>query len=131
MRKFALLTAVSLGLSLMAGCFPPPPTSPYEFDQTDNGTTQTIRTRSYVNITIPGNPTTGYTWQLSSISNPWIVQSIGSSYTPNSTTLVGSPGVYVFSFQVTGYGTSTITLTELPPGSQTPSSVYTLTLVAQ
>lgn len=87
------------------------PASVYLFDQTNNNETYSVGLDSEIWLRLPGNPTTGYSWQM--IITPGIVI-VNESYIPDdkSGTVVGSGGAYVWVMKT------------VQPGNQMISGVY-------
>lgn len=83
----------------------------YLFDQTNNNGTYSVPLDAEIQLRLPGNPTTGYTWQLG--TTPGMVV-LNESYLPDdpSGTRVGSGGTYLW------------ILKAVQPGTQVVSGVY-------
>ena len=93
---------------------PTPTQSPgavYMFDQTNNNETYPVGLDTEIQLRLPGNPTTGYSWQLD--ITPGIVI-LNESYLPDdkSGTLAGSGGTYAW------------TMRAVQPGNQVISGIY-------
>jgi inhibitor of cysteine peptidase len=89
----------------------PVPVEPNSFDQTNNGETHNIPLDAEIQLRLPENPTTGFTWNLSVTPGLSI---LNDTYIPDDTSgkLVGSGGTHVW------------TLKALQPGEQVVSGVY-------
>ncbi|MDD1709166.1 MAG: protease inhibitor I42 family protein [Methanoregulaceae archaeon] len=87
------------------------PGAVYRFDQTNNNETFSIGLDSEIQLQLPGNPTTGYSWQLD-ITQGIVIEN--ESFIPDdkSGTLAGSGGTYVW------------TMRAVQPGNQVISGVY-------
>jgi inhibitor of cysteine peptidase len=87
------------------------PSSVYLFDQTNNNETYSVGLDSEIRLRLPGNPTTGYTWQMNATQGIVIVN---ESYIPDdkSGTMVGSGGTYHWIMK------------PIQPGNQMISGVY-------
>jgi inhibitor of cysteine peptidase len=85
--------------------------SMYPFDQTNNNKSYPVDLDAEIRLTLPGNPTTGYTWQLE--TTPGIVI-MNKSYIPDDKTgtLAGSGGTYLWIMKA------------VQPGNQVISGVY-------
>jgi inhibitor of cysteine peptidase len=113
----------------------PPPTSTQEqppvylFNQTNNNETYPVELDAEIRLTLPGNPTTGYSWQLSTTPGITVVN---ESYIPDdqSGTLVGSGGTYLWIMKAVQPGNQVISgVYARPFESAAPDqSVFTLTL---
>jgi inhibitor of cysteine peptidase len=83
----------------------------YLFDQTNNSKSYPVQLDAEIRLSLPGNPTTGYTWQLD--MTPGIVI-VSEGYIPddNTGTTAGSGGTYLWIMRA------------VQPGSQVISGVY-------
>jgi inhibitor of cysteine peptidase len=63
----------------------------------------TLKTGDELELTLPGNPTTGYTWEKVAGDDKILVQQGDYKYTPD-TKLIGSGGKFVFSFKAVAAG---------------------------
>ena len=74
-------------------------------------------------ITLSSNPSsTGYEWQVASVSNPDMVRFVDSQYIRPESELVGAPGKQILTFNALQEGTATVMLgyvqpweTDVPP----------------
>jgi inhibitor of cysteine peptidase len=122
--------------------------SVFFFDQTNNNEAYPVELNAEIRLSLPGNPTTGYSWQLSITPGITI---LNESYIPDDATgtLAGSGGTYVWimkavqpgnqvisgvyarPWEASGPNQSTFTLTLevgevlTPPGSPARFNVYT------
>jgi inhibitor of cysteine peptidase len=87
------------------------PGAVYLFDQTNNNETYPVDLDAEIRLKLPGNPTTGYSWQLT--TTPGIVI-LNESYLPDDPTgtMVGSGGTWLW------------TMKAVLPGTQVISGVY-------
>lgn len=78
------------------------------------------------NVTLDSNPTTGYEWQVSSISNPTVAEFVSGEYIPPESELLGAGGVQVMTFNALQGGSTTIEFEYIRPGETgvQPTSVY-------
>jgi inhibitor of cysteine peptidase len=75
-------------------------------------------------ITLSSNPSTGYEWQIASLSNPDVVEFVSSEYIAPASQLLGAEGKQVLTFNSLQEGNVTINLeyvrsweTGIPPAS--------------
>ena len=89
----------------------PASAEPNSFDQTNNGGTYNIPLDTLIQLRLPENPTTGFSWNLSVTPG---ISILNDTYIPNDTSgkLVGSGGVHLWFLKATG------------PGDQGISGVY-------
>lgn len=90
---------------------------------------RTLRLGRSLEISLPGNPTTGYEWKCC-ISNPSVV-SVYGKYIPPDIQLPGRGGDYTFDIIATKRGTSTLTFQYLRPWENISidTRVYNITVV--
>ncbi|MCP1662502.1 MAG: hypothetical protein D5R99_04010 [Methanocalculus sp. MSAO_Arc1] len=130
----ALIAALLL---LTAGCVaeapddqPAPPPSPemLTFDQANDGETVTLDTGSRFAISLPENPTTGYTWDL---DVPPGIALVDDEFIPEETGLMGAPGTHIWTFEARTPGTYTIDGKDIRPWEPeaAPADTFTLTVV--
>jgi len=140
-----LLAAACIAAVLVAGCAgpatrpaatPAPTPSPthapesYSFDQTNNGGTYPVTPAAGIQLRLPENPTTGFSWNLSVTPGLSIVN---DTYVPSDTSgkLVGSGGIHVWFLKVTGPGDQGISGVYRRPWEPAAAnaSVYSLSLI--
>ncbi len=63
-----------------------------------------------IHITLDSNPTTGYQWQLTRVSDQTILQLVGTEYKAPESVLVGAGGKQILSFKTLKEGKATVTL---------------------
>ncbi|RPJ54243.1 MAG: hypothetical protein EHJ95_00605, partial [Methanobacteriota archaeon] len=77
------------------------------FDMTNNNETYSVPVGSQIKLSLPENPTTGYSWNLS-VSSGLTIN--GDDYVANTTgPIVGAGGVHVWNMTAKTAGTQTIT----------------------
>lgn len=77
-------------------------------DESDNGRTVAITTGNDLIVSLPGNPTTGYGWEVT-IADPSVVKEAQPVAYMSSSTLVGSGGTYTFQYRTLKAGRTDIT----------------------
>lgn len=112
-RSLATFTALVAGLLaatlLVAETLAPGPPSGLGLGEAANGKTFTLQKGAQITLQLPGNPTTGYSWEAS-VSNPAVLkQSSAPVYKPTGAAL-GSGGTYTFWYETVGSGSSDLTL---------------------
>jgi inhibitor of cysteine peptidase len=75
----------------------------------DNGQTITLKQGETLSLSIEGNPTTGYGWEVSEV-DPNILASAGEPGYKSDSNLVGAGGVYTFKFTAENAGTTSLKL---------------------
>ena len=89
-------------------------------------TTLSVKTNEQFYITLSSNPSTGYAWQVASVSNPDMVRFVDSQYIRPESELVGAPGKQVLTFNALQEGSVTIQLEYVRPweADVPPVSIY-------
>jgi len=105
------------------------PGAVYLFDETNNNETYPVELDAELQLSLWGNPTTGYSWQLH--ITPGIVI-VNESYLPDDTskTMVGSGGTYQWTMKAVQPGTQVISGVYARPweSAVTNQTTFTLTL---
>ena len=108
-----ILSAVSINVLLLVGCSAMQPPTPNEVRLTekggDCGSTVELNTGDTLVLTLEGNPTTGYVWEIES-NDPAVLESAGvPEFNPDSEA-IGSGGTYTFRFTAVAEGKVTLKL---------------------
>ncbi len=89
-------------------------TNPLKLGESDNGKSFTMKTGETIEISIAGNPTTGYAWTPAlDEGGVTLLEQVGEPvYTPDQTEsdVVGSGGVYTFTFKAVAGGEAAVKL---------------------
>lgn len=75
----------------------------------DDGRELALRQGETLTVSLPGNPSTGYTWEAVGLDEGILRQGGEPEFTPESDAL-GAPGVQVFRFRVIGQGHTVLNL---------------------
>jgi predicted secreted protein len=95
----------------------------------DTGTTVTVAVDDRIDVALPGNPTTGYTWTIAAIDDAVLVSRGEPAFRADST-LVGSGGTMTLTFDAVGAGTTTVELAYRRPFETAPAEdTFTVTVV--
>jgi len=102
----------------------------------DDGKTFAVKVGDTFQVVIPGNPTTGYAWAVAlADSDSALVQQVGEpQYAADSTdgSLVGSGGVYTFTFKAIAKGQALLKLDYARAWESVPPvQTYTATLTIE
>lgn len=128
-RPILNLLAASLLSSAMMACSLPA-RSPKTFALTiqDDQTSLSLRKGDFLTISLEGNPTTGYQWQVAQLDTTILEQSGDPEFTPAATGL-GSGGVFTFRFHALQAGQTTLVLAYSRPFEAAPPlQTFTLTV---
>ncbi len=104
--------------------------SPTYANESNNNTTINLTTGRFLVITLEGNPTTGYTWEVEEL-NEQVLQQVGDiafvqDYAEPG--LVGVPGKQIATFEVVGAGDATIKMVYHRPWETEVEPLDTFTL---
>ena len=95
---------------------------------TENGKTVNLEVGDTMSLSLRGNPTTGYTWLLTSIESSSL-QKIGQYYRTSCSRCCGAPGIFTFVFQAVEKGSSTLRLTYARPWeNKVPARTFEITV---
>jgi inhibitor of cysteine peptidase len=97
----------------------------------DAGSTVNMRVGETLEISLEGNPTTGYTWELSPDQQDLLVQD-GQTQFKADTTLLGSGGLVTLQFKPLGQGTAELKLIyhrTFEPPQASPLRTFTIKVV--
>jgi inhibitor of cysteine peptidase len=84
--------------------------SPTYANESNNNTTISVTTGRFLVITLEGNPTTGYTWEVTEPLDDQVLRQVGEiAFVPESD-LIGAGGVQIATFEAVGAGEATIKL---------------------
>ncbi len=88
--------------------------------------TLSAKTNEQFYITLSSNPTTGYEWQIASISHPNVVGFVSSEYIPPRSELLGAGGKQVLTFNALQEGNAIVKLQYVRPWETgvPPVSIY-------
>ncbi|HEY9088844.1 MAG TPA: protease inhibitor I42 family protein [Anaerolineaceae bacterium] len=79
--------------------------------QADAGKTINLAKNDILVLTLPGNPTTGYAWELQPAPDESVLQVAGEpQFVEQDSTKLGSPGAMVFHFTAVGAGQTAVKL---------------------
>ena len=97
--------------------------------ESDNGTTINLNTGDKFTLTLPGNPTTGYSWEISEIDST-LIELVGEPAYETDSNRIGSGGMFTFTFKALSAGRSNIKLIYHRSFEQgvEPADIYQVTL---
>ena len=101
-----------------------------------NGTKVTVAVGQTVEVSLPGNVTTGYDWSLDPTTHgvPSLIATVAESYASTSPAgVVGAGGVRTFVYRAVSPGTATLQLyyTRAWQTGVPPAKTFSLTIVVQ
>jgi len=107
--KLGLICAiVAISLCLVA-CSSAP--SLVSVDASHSGQQVEVAAGGSVTVTLESNASTGFQWELVSISDEAVLEKVANTYeAPEDTGMVGAPGKEIWTFSALKKGTSTISM---------------------
>jgi len=95
----------------------------------DAGTTVSVAVGDRIDVGLPGNPTTGYTWTIVAMDDT-VLASRGEAEFRADSTLVGSGGTMTLTFDALALGTTTLELAYRRPfETVAPEDTFMVTVV--
>lgn len=105
MKKFILIAWIFL----LAACNPVKTGKPTTITQDQKGQTITINANKSFIVTLPGNPTTGYTWEATDF-DPQIIKADGNWTYQAESDKLGASGMVSLPFKAVSAGQTTLVL---------------------
>jgi len=102
--------------------------SPTYANESNNNTTINVTTGRFLVITLEGNPTTGYTWEVTEPLDELVLEQIGGIVDVPESDLMGAPSKQIATFEVVGAGNATIKMVYHRPWETDVEPVDTFTL---
>ena len=97
-------------------------------DEGADGTAITLAVGDVLNVALPGNPTTGFTWEVTAVDGA-ILSAAGEPAFEVESTLVGAPGTMTFSFDVLATGTTRLEMVyHRTFETESPTETFTVTV---
>ena len=124
-----------LGLLLVLGAAPACTAGPRPvvLGPDDYGAHLTLRPGQKVEVHLPANPTTGYTWTLAEADPAVLAAAAEPQYTPEAADRPGSGGVEVWTFEAQAPGTTVVRLIYHRPWEQDtpPAAIFQVTVTVR
>jgi inhibitor of cysteine peptidase len=144
MKGTKTATAIILGISLVAGFAcggtsesptPTPTITPtaneVNVNASYNGSDVTLAVGGQLIVTLQSNETTGYTWNLSAISDTNVIKKVRNQYiipTPSDPPSLGQGGISIWTFEALAAGTATISMKEFRSWEVEPVNTFEITV---
>ena len=100
---------------------------PTFLNASDNNTAINATTGEFLVVSLEGNPTTGYTWEVEEL-NEQVLQQVGDIVSVPESDLMGAPSIQIATFEVVGAGDATIKMVYHRPWGTEVEPVDTFTL---
>ena len=109
--------------------------SPTYANESNNNTSINVTTGEFLVVTLEGNPTTGYMWEVTEPLDELVLRQVGDiAFVPDYAEpgLVGVPGVEIATFEVVGAGNATLKMVYHQPWETDvePADTFTLNAIA-
>jgi inhibitor of cysteine peptidase len=132
MLMLPLIVIVIIGLLCACSAGPTPVMSTRQLSEADAGRLIELRAGDKLEITLPGNPTTGFQWEVS-VGNTAILQPSGEPEFKPSSNAVGSGGKITLRFEAVGSGQMALKLIYHRPFEKDvpPSQTFEVTLTVR
>lgn len=117
-----ILTLLISGISIV-GCGP----NEVRLDAGDSGRRIELAKGRVLAVSLKGNPTTGYTWEVVGVDKHVLAQEGKAEFKPQSD-LIGAPGVETFRFKAAGAGETFLKLVYRRPWEKDVEPVRTFSL---
>ena len=111
-----LVLLLALAASVAAGCGDSANAAegPLKLGEQDNGKSFTVKVGDTIQVVLPGNPTTGYSWTAAlSDENASVLEQVGEpayQQDPAEGEIVGAGGTFTFTFNAADAGEATMKL---------------------
>jgi inhibitor of cysteine peptidase len=127
MKNFVTALLLTFGMTLQTAVF----AQTYVVTEDQGKEVVTMSVGDSLEVILKANPTTGYRWDVTSLSTQWIVLA-DSNYTPSST-LCGAGGLASYRFVAVSPGTCLLTMAYARPWEKNvpPIQTYALTLIIE
>ena len=103
-----LIFIITLGMFALAACTKPAPQTK-KITEKDTGAQIELRIGDTLEISLAGNATTGYLWEVTKLDEKIIKQAGEADYKPESN-LAGAPGMATIRFSAVAAGNTTVEL---------------------
>jgi inhibitor of cysteine peptidase len=112
---------------------PIPAKTTVNVNASDSGGRVNISVGNLLIVTLDSNATTGYSWNLSAISNTSVIAKVSDEYatpTPTNPPLMGQGGQEVWTFEALAAGTANITMKYIRPweSEAEPAANFSITV---
>ncbi len=124
-----LLLVVTMVLS---GCQNPFVKGPVKLTETDAGSTVEMNVGDMLQVTLEGNPTTGYDWEMAS-GDAAVLEQLGASTYKADSDLMGAGGQVTLRFKAVAAGQTTLQLVYHRPWEtdEPPAETFEVTVIVK
>jgi inhibitor of cysteine peptidase len=123
-KTILIILTLVVCLASITGCKP----KPVQLTEADNNKEITLDVGSQLIITLPGNPSTGYNWEVKTIDTAILGQVGEPQFVSENTNLVGAGGQLSLTFEALKAGSTTIELVYHRPWETDVAPLQTFTI---
>ncbi len=129
--KWLILGTVGVMLLAVTACSSLP--KQVSVDESSSGKQTTIAVGGSITVTLDSNVTTGYSWQLTGISDSGVLEKTNNVYEAPTGNLIGAGGKEVWTFHALGTGKATLSMEYDQPwtGGQKDAKSFTLMVIVK
>ena len=129
--SFVALLTLLVALTLATGCSPQQQEVKATID--DNGREKQLKKGQTLVVTLEGNPTTGYSWEVAEPLDEQVLRQVGEAEFKQESDLVGAGGVQILRFEAVSAGTMTLKLVYHRPWEKDvePLETYSIQVVVR
>jgi inhibitor of cysteine peptidase len=103
----------------------------HRLTEADAGSAIALRRGDRLAVSLGGNPTTGYTWQVTAV-NERVLAPVGEAGYRPSSPAIGAGGVFTFEFEAAGAGHTTLRLAYRRPWEKRrPAQTFTVAVTVE
>ena len=132
-NKFSFITLLTLlaALTLATGCSPQQQEVKAGID--DNGREMQLKKGQTLVVTLEGNPTTGYSWEVAEPLDEQVLRQAGEAEFKQESDALGAGGVQVLRFEAMNAGKTTLKLVYHRPWEKDvePLETYSIQIVVR
>jgi inhibitor of cysteine peptidase len=132
-NRFSFVTLLTLlvALTVTTACSPQQQEVKATID--DNGREMQLKKGQTLVVTLEGNPTTGYSWEVAEPLDEQVLQQVGEAEFKQESDLVGAGGVQILRFEAVNAGQITLKLVYHRPWEkdEEPLETYSIQVVVR
>ena len=110
MKKLVVTLTILVLPLILTACIKKPITTSTNLIEEDDGKTVEIKTGNTFTVTLGGNITTGYAWEISDIDETYVIQQGEVESIYSNPGLVGAPETNIFTFRTLKEGNTKLKL---------------------
>lgn len=129
--KWLLLGVIAAAMLVITACSKLP--NDVSVNESSSGKQVELFVGGILTVTLDSNATTGYSWELTGISDTGVLEKTDNKYEAPTSGLMGAGGKEVWTFKALKAGTTTLSMDYSQPwvGGQKGSNSFSLTIVVK